>query len=114
MDFRELVKDLASIFHARIELRQIGIRDETKMLGGLGPCGRACCCNQFLKDFERVSIKMAKTQGLSLNPAKSAVFAADSCAVSNTKTIIIRKPQDLCPRWAARWLRPTDAPALKA
>ena len=70
IDFRELVKDLASIFHARIELRQIGIRDETKMLGGLGPCGRACCCNQFLKDFERVSIKMAKTQGLSLNPAK--------------------------------------------
>lgn len=70
VDFRELVKDLASIFHARIELRQIGIRDETKMLGGLGPCGRACCCNQFLKDFERVSIKMAKTQGLSLNPAK--------------------------------------------
>ena len=53
VDFRELVKDLASIFHARIELRQIGIRDETKMLGGLGPCGRACCCNQFLKDFDK-------------------------------------------------------------
>ena len=70
VDFRELVKDLAALFHARIELRQIGIRDETKMLGGLGPCGRACCCNQFLKDFERVSIKMAKTQGLSLNPTK--------------------------------------------
>ncbi len=70
VDFRELVKDLASLFHSRIELRQIGIRDETKMLGGLGSCGRACCCNAFLNDFERVSIKMAKTQGLSLNPAK--------------------------------------------
>ncbi len=70
VDFRELVKDLASLFHSRIELRQIGIRDETKMLGGLGSCGRPCCCNAFLNDFERVSIKMAKTQGLSLNPAK--------------------------------------------
>ena len=82
VDFRELVKDLASIFHARIELRQIGIRDETKMLGGLGPCGRACCCNQFLKDFERVSIKMAKTQGLSLNPAKiSGLFGRLMCCL---------------------------------
>ncbi len=70
VDFRDLVKDLAAMFHARIELRQIGIRDETKMLGGLGSCGRPCCCNAFLNDFERVSIKMAKNQGLSLNPAK--------------------------------------------
>lgn len=70
IDFRELVKDLASAFHMRIELRQIGIRDECKLKGGLGPCGRVCCCNDFLSDFARVSIKMAKHQGLSLNPSK--------------------------------------------
>lgn len=70
VDFRELVKDLASVFRVRIELRQIGIRDECKLLGGLGPCGRPCCCNEHMGDFERVSIKMAKTQGLSLNPTK--------------------------------------------
>ena len=70
VDFRELVKDLASRFRARIELRQIGVRDEAKMLGGLGVCGKAFCCSQFLNEFHPVSIKMAKTQGLSLNPAK--------------------------------------------
>ena len=70
IDFRDLVKELASTFHMRIELRQIGIRDECKMKGGLGPCGRVCCCNDYLNDFERVSIKMAKHQGLSLNPTK--------------------------------------------
>ena len=70
VDFRELVKDLASHFRIRIELRQVGIRDEAKLLGGLGPCGRACCCSSCLGDFARVSIKMAKTQGLSLNPGK--------------------------------------------
>lgn len=70
VDFRELVKELAATFHMRIELRQIGIRDECKMKGGLGPCGRVCCCNSCLNDFARVSIKMAKTQGLSLNPSK--------------------------------------------
>lgn len=70
VDFRELVKDLAGMFRARIELRQIGVRDEAKMLGGLGVCGRPFCCSQFLTEFHPVSIKMAKTQGLSLNPAK--------------------------------------------
>ena len=70
VDFRELVKDLAGIFHTRIELRQIGVRDEAKMLGGLGICGRPFCCKQFLEDFQPVSIKMAKTQSLSLNPTK--------------------------------------------
>lgn len=70
VDFRELVKDLAGVFRVRIELRQIGIRDECKLVGGLGPCGRPCCCSAHMGDFERVSIKMAKTQGLSLNPAK--------------------------------------------
>ena len=70
VDFRELVKDLAAAFHARIELRQIGVRDEAKMLGGLGICGRPFCCSQYMDDFIPVSIKMAKTQNLSLNPAK--------------------------------------------
>ena len=70
VDFRELVKDLAGIFHTRIELRQIGVRDESKMLGGLGLCGQPFCCSRFLKNFQPVSIKMAKEQGLSLNPAK--------------------------------------------
>jgi cell fate regulator YaaT (PSP1 superfamily) len=70
VDFRELVKDLASVFRTRIELRQIGVRDEAKMLGGLGICGRPFCCAQFLDDFQPVSIKMAKTQNLSLNPTK--------------------------------------------
>ena len=70
VDFRELVKNLASIFHTRIELRQIGVRDKAKMLGGLGICGRPFCCVSFLDDFQPVSIKMAKTQNLSLNPTK--------------------------------------------
>ena len=70
VDFRELVKDLAAIFRTRIELRQIGVRDEAKMLGGIGTCGRILCCHLFLGDFEPVSIKMAKEQQLSLNPSK--------------------------------------------
>lgn len=70
VDFRELVKDLASIFKTRIELRQIGVRDEAKLLGGLGPCGRPICCGSFLSNFQPVSIKMAKEQNLSLNPTK--------------------------------------------
>lgn len=70
VDFRELVKELAGVFRTRIELRQIGVRDESKMLGGLGICGQPFCCSRFLRDFQPVSIKMAKEQGLSLNPAK--------------------------------------------
>ena len=70
VDFRELVKDLASVFRTRLELRQIGVRDESKLLGGLGICGRPFCCSSFLGDFQPVSIKMAKEQGLSLNPTK--------------------------------------------
>ncbi len=70
VDFRELVKDLASAFKTRIELRQIGVRDESRMVGGFGICGRPFCCNTFLTDFQPVSIKMAKEQGLSLNPTK--------------------------------------------
>lgn len=70
VDFRELVKDLAAIFRIRIELRQIGVRDEAKMIGGIGSCGRNLCCSKWLNEFQPVSIKMAKTQNLSLNPAK--------------------------------------------
>lgn len=70
VDFRELVKDLAKIFKARIELRQIGVRDEARLFGGFGPCGRELCCAKFLKDFEPVTIKMAKEEGLPLNPPK--------------------------------------------
>lgn len=70
VDFRELVKDLASIFHVRIELRQIGVRDEARLVGGLGQCGRELCCGSFLKDFHPVTIKMVKEQNLSMNPQK--------------------------------------------
>ena len=70
VDFRELVKDLAGVFKMRIELRQIGVRDEAKMLGGIGSCGRDLCCHSWLSDFQPVSIKMAKVQNLSLNPSK--------------------------------------------
>ncbi|MGN0817554.1 MAG: stage 0 sporulation family protein [Candidatus Coproplasma sp.] len=70
VDFRELVKDLSAVFHLRIELRQVGIRDEIKLIGGLAPCGRVCCCSGAMPEFKKVSIKMAKNQGLSLNPGK--------------------------------------------
>ena len=70
VDFRELVKDLAAVFRTRIELRQIGVRDQAKVVGGIGPCGRILCCNSVLGEFQPVSIKMAKKQNLSLNPAK--------------------------------------------
>lgn len=70
VDFRELIKDLSSAFHIRIELRQVGIRDEIKIVGGIAPCGRECCCASCMTDFNKVSIKMAKNQGLSLNPSK--------------------------------------------
>lgn len=72
VDFRELVRDLAAAFHMRIEMRQIGVRDEARLLGGYGPCGRPLCCSTWLTSFEPVSIKMAKQQGLSLNPSKLA------------------------------------------
>ncbi|MCI8991851.1 MAG: stage 0 sporulation family protein [Eubacterium sp.] len=84
VDFRELVKDLASVFRTRIELRQIGVRDETKILGGVGICGRPLCCHSFLSDFAPVSIKMAKEQNLSLNPTKiSGVCGRLMCCLKN-------------------------------
>lgn len=84
IDFRELVKDLASVFRTRIELRQIGVRDETKMMGGIAICGRPLCCHSYLSDFAPVSIKMAKEQNLSLNPAKiSGVCGRLMCCLKN-------------------------------
>lgn len=84
IDFRELVKDLAAVFRTRIELRQIGVRDETKILGGIGSCGRPLCCHSYLMDFVPVSIKMAKEQGLSLNPTKiSGVCGRLMCCLKN-------------------------------
>ena len=84
VDFRELVKDLAAAFHARIELRQIGVRDETKILGGIGICGRPLCCHSYLSEFAPVSIKMAKEQNLSLNPTKiSGVCGRLMCCLKN-------------------------------
>lgn len=84
IDFRELVKDLASVFKTRIELRQIGVRDETKIVGGIGICGRSLCCNTFLSEFAPVSIKMAKEQNLSLNPTKiSGVCGRLMCCLKN-------------------------------
>ena len=83
VDFRELVKDLAHVFRTRIELRQIGVRDETKMLGGIGACGRVCCCTAFLSEFAPVSIKMAKEQNLFLNPSKiSGICGRLLCCLS--------------------------------
>ena len=84
IDFRELVKDLASVFRTRIELRQIGVRDETKILGGIGICGRELCCKSYLSEFAPVSIKMAKEQNLSLNPTKiSGVCGRLMCCLKN-------------------------------
>ena len=84
IDFRELVKDLAAVFKMRIELRQIGVRDETKILGGIGICGRVLCCNSYLSEFAPVSIKMAKEQNLSLNPTKiSGVCGRVMCCLTN-------------------------------
>ena len=84
IDFRELVKDLASVFRTRIELRQIGVRDETKIRGGIGICGRGLCCHTYLSEFAPVSIKMAKEQNLSLNPSKiSGVCGRLMCCLTN-------------------------------
>ena len=84
IDFRELVKDLAAVFRTRIELRQIGVRDETKIRGGIGICGRPLCCSTYLTEFSAVSIKMAKEQNLSLNPTKiSGVCGRLMCCLTN-------------------------------
>jgi cell fate regulator YaaT (PSP1 superfamily) len=96
VDFRELVKDLAAVFRTRIELRQIGVRDEAKMLGGLGPCGRPLCCATFLGDFEPVSIKMAKEQNLSLNPVKiSGICSRLMCCLKYESTCYRETKSDI-------------------
>lgn len=98
VDFRELVKDLASIFRTRIELRQIGVRDEAKMLGGLGTCGRALCCSTFLGDFAPVSIKMAKEQNLSLNPGKiSGLCGRLMCCLRYESELAVSERPKNCP-----------------
>jgi cell fate regulator YaaT (PSP1 superfamily) len=91
VDFRELVKDLASVFKMRIELRQIGVRDEAKMMGGIGTCGKSLCCSTWLAEFEPVSIKMAKVQNLSLNPAKiSGICGRLMCCLKYENDIYLR------------------------
>lgn len=97
VDFRELVKDLAAIFKTRIELRQIGVRDEAKMLGGIGTCGRVLCCNNFLGEFEPVSIRMAKEQNLSLNPTKiSGICGRLMCCLKYESELYDAKGQEGC------------------
>ena len=119
IDFRDLVKDLAGVFRTRIELRQIGVRDESKMLGGLGICGQPFCCSRFLRDFQPVSIKMAKEQGLSLNPAKISgscgrlmcCLAYEQPAYEYLNRItpgvgsIVKTPEGVAP-----WWRPMSSP----
>ncbi len=96
VDFRELVKDLASVFRTRIELRQIGVRDEAKMLGGLGPCGRPMCCSSYLGEFYPVSIKMAKEQKLSLNPSKiSGICSRLMCCLNYEHQVYEENMKDL-------------------
>lgn len=88
IDFRELVKDLASIFRVRIELRQVGVRDATKIIGGVGPCGRPFCCSTFLSEFKPVSVSMIKEQGISLNPTKiSGCCGRLMCCLSNEQNV---------------------------
>jgi len=101
VDFRELVRDLASVFRTRIELRQIGVRDEAKKLGGFGPCGREYCCKRWMGDFEPVTIKMAKDQGLSLNPGKISgtcgrLFCCLKYENENYEGIIKKMPTENC------------------
>ncbi len=98
VDFRELVKNLASVFHMRIELRQIGVRDEARMFGGLGVCGREFCCRGYLTEFQPVSIKMAKEQGLSLNPAKiSGTCGRLMCCLKHEQSVY-EELQKITPR----------------
>lgn len=96
VDFRELVKDLASIFKMRIELRQIGVRDEAKMIGGIGTCGRSLCCHSWLPDFEPVSIKMAKVQNLSLNPTKiSGICGRLMCCLKYENDVYVQMKKNM-------------------
>ncbi len=106
VDFRELVKTLAGIFKTRIELRQIGIRDEAKLIGGLGPCGRAVCCSQFLSDFSHVSIKMAKDQNLSLSPTKISGLCGRLMCCLNFENDYYEEVRRILPRIGAEITTP--------
>ncbi|WP_394191604.1 stage 0 sporulation family protein [Paenisporosarcina quisquiliarum] len=109
VDFRDLVKDLASVFRTRIELRQIGVRDEAKMLGGIGPCGRMLCCSTFLGDFEPVSIKMAKDQNLSLNPSKISGLCGRLMCCLKYENDDYEQAKELMPDMGARISTPDGA-----
>ena len=98
VDFRELVKDLASVFKTRIELRQIGVRDETRMIGGLGICGRKVCCASFLSEFTPVSVKMAKDQSLSTNPQKISGTCGKLICCLNFEEVVYEKAYETMPR----------------
>ena len=106
VDFRELVKELAQIFKTRIELRQIGVRDEAKLIGGLGPCGRPACCASFLTDFSPVSIKMAKDQNLSLSPTKISGLCGRLMCCLNFENEYYEETRKLLPRTGAEVLTP--------
>ncbi|MDO9573758.1 MAG: stage 0 sporulation family protein [Candidatus Contubernalis sp.] len=106
IDFRELVKDLAAVFRTRIELRQIGVRDEAKMMGGLGPCGRMLCCSIFLGDFEPVSIRMAKDQNLSLNPTKISGICSRLMCCLRFESDAYKDAKEICPRMGNEVITP--------
>lgn len=106
VDFRELVKDLAAVFRTRIELRQIGVRDEAKMMGGLGPCGRMLCCSMFLGDFEPVSIRMAKEQNLSLNPTKISGICSRLMCCLRFESDAYKDAKQYCPRMGKEVITP--------
>lgn len=108
VDFRELVKDLASVFHTRIELRQVGVRDEAKQVSGIGPCGRPLCCAAFLGDFAPVSIKMAKNQGLSLNPTKISGACGRLMCCLRYENDLYTTGEIKCPKLAAMDKRNTE------
>ncbi|MGO2083335.1 PSP1 domain-containing protein [Vagococcus sp.] len=106
IDFRELVKDLASIYKTRIELKQIGVRDEAKILGGIGPCGRPLCCSTFLGDFVPVSIKMAKEQSLSLNPSKISGLCGRLMCCLNYENDEYERIRKIMPDYGQRVMTP--------
>lgn len=109
VDFRDLVKDLASVFHTRIELRQVGVRDEAKQVSGLGPCGRTLCCASFLGEFSPVSIKMAKVQGLSLNPTKISGVCGRLMCCLRYENEMYTSGELKCPKLLAADKRENDA-----
>lgn len=111
VDFRELVKELASVFHTRIELRQVGVRDEAKQVSGIGPCGRPLCCATFLGDFAPVSIKMAKIQGLSLNPTKISGACGRLMCCLRYENSLYTSGELKCPKLAAVEKRQSDMKA---